>query len=160
MGRFVIGIRRSNLVMVHWFLIELSLLNSEKIEIFTFRSLTFVWMNIWDSNCICRFVIGMRRSSLNLVMVRWVFDRVISLEQKKKKNRNFQFLFLFISLSLEWLHTFNSNLIYGFVIGLHRSSMNWSWSEDLLQSYPSWRNFQFLLSNFSLDVCIRLKLHV
>jgi hypothetical protein len=28
------------------------------------------------------------------------------------------------------------------------------------QSYPSWRNFQFLLSNFCLDVSIRLKLHV
>jgi hypothetical protein len=36
----------------------------------------------------------------------------------------------------------------------------WSWSDDYLQSYPSWRNFQFPLSNFSLDVYIRLKLHV
>jgi hypothetical protein len=28
------------------------------------------------------------------------------------------------------------------------------------QSYPSWNKFQFPLCNFSLDVCIRFKLHV
>jgi hypothetical protein len=63
----------------------------------------------------------------------------------------------FRSLSLEWLHTFNSNLVYEYIIGLCRFGHGLM---ILWQNYPSWKNFQFLLSNFCLYVCIRFKLYL
>jgi disulfide oxidoreductase YuzD len=92
MCRFVIRMRRSssNLVMVHWFLTELSLLNlQKKIEILSFRSLIFVWMHVQDSNCMCRFVVGMCRSSSNLVMVHWFWQSYPSWNYNKKKYMKF-----------------------------------------------------------------------
>jgi hypothetical protein len=83
-----------------------------------------------------------------------IFDRVVPLELRKKCE-----IFSFRSLSLQQLHTFNLNLIYGYIIVLCQVRI-WSWSNDFWQNYPSWRNFWFPLSIFCLDVCIRLKLHV
>jgi hypothetical protein len=48
-----------------------------------------------------------------------VFDRVIPLELSKNMK-----IFSFHSLSLQRLHTFNSNLIYGYIIRLCRTNSN------------------------------------
>jgi hypothetical protein len=59
------------------------------------------------------------------------------------------------------LNTFNSNLVYGYIIGLCRSSSNLVIVKRLWQSYPFWEKNQFPLSNFCLNLCtcIRFKLH-
>jgi hypothetical protein len=58
---------------------------------FTFRSLTFVWMYVYGSNCMCRFIIGIWRSSSNLVLVHRFFTELSLLN---KTNRNFQSPFI------------------------------------------------------------------
>jgi hypothetical protein len=80
-----------------------------------------------------------------------IFDRVTPLELRKKIK-----IFSFRSLSLQRLHTFNSNFIYGCIIGLCRSGSNLVivWWFFLGQIYPPWGNFQFPLPIFYLDVCI------
>jgi hypothetical protein len=62
-------------------------------------------------------------------------------------------------LSLQQLQTFKLNLIYEFIIGIHRWSMNFGKVWWFL-SYSSSKTFLFPISNFCRNLCRRLKLNV
>jgi hypothetical protein len=127
-------------------------------ENFSFHSLNFFFFGCrYDWNCICKYFVGMHRSNLNLVMVRWFFDRVIPFGE----------IFSFRTLSFLWIYVWCWDCIYcvntsfecagqvyigyGPTIFLQLSLMN------LVKK--TW-NFQFPLSNFFRDVRIKLKLHM
>jgi hypothetical protein len=59
-----------------------------------FRSLSLERLHTFNSNLVYEYIIGLCRSSSNLVMVRWFFDRVIPLEIN----------FSFRSITFVWMH--------------------------------------------------------
>jgi hypothetical protein len=54
-------------------------------EIFSFRSLSPQWYFTFNSNLTYRYVKGMRRSSSNLVIIRWFFAELCPLNFEKRK---------------------------------------------------------------------------
>jgi hypothetical protein len=119
MFRYVKGMHRSssNLVMVHWYLTELLLL--EKNKSFQFLLSNFcldvrIWLKIACVDMLYEFA-GQDQICL------WSDDFLTKLSLWTLKKIE---IFIFYSLSLQWLHTFHSNLIYRYIIELCRSNSN------------------------------------
>jgi hypothetical protein len=96
----------------------------------------------------CRYVISMRRLSLNLVLVRRFLTELSFLNLQKDMK---------FSVFVHYLCSGYTK--FKFDVWIRHKIMQvkiriWSWFDDILK-----RNFQFPLSNFCLDVyvCIRLK---
>jgi hypothetical protein len=69
---------------------QLSLLNYEKKEIFSFRSLSPQWLYTFNSNMTYRYILGISSSSLNLVKVQWFWTKLSLLNVGKILNFEFQ----------------------------------------------------------------------
>jgi hypothetical protein len=142
----------SSMVMARWLLAVLSL------NIFSV-SVHYLSNSYTDSTQIWH--IDMCRSSSNLVMV-WWFLTELNVEKKKK------FLVLVHYLPQQ-LYAFNSNIMYGYVIRMCRSSSNlvmvrWFWTNIILFNLKKFEIFSFrtltFVEMYVYCSCMRLKSHV
>jgi hypothetical protein len=125
---YVIRIRSasSNLVMGHWFLTRLIPLELwKKNRNFQFSLSNFCLDACIGLNCTYRYVIGMRRSSSNLVMVHWFRQSYPSWNYIKYE------IFSFHSL------TFISLKIAGVIIFYSYPPWNWKRLNMALKLWPS-----------------------
>jgi hypothetical protein len=156
-----IDISNSNSVMVRWFLAELCpfyFKNNMKFSV----SAHYLTNGITHSTQTWHIGYVMRKykPSLNLVMVWWFLAELCPFHFE-----NNYIIFSFRSLSPKRYYTFNSNLTYGYVKGMRRSSLNlvmvqWFLAELCPFTLKIIWNFQFLFIISPTVLQIQLKFDI